>query len=91
LRRDRHVRNQQRTPSGIMSSSTPFGMRRNRQNHHSPCTTFKGKGSVRRDRTITVISPAGIDEASDFRPQTGQQGDQRRAERTCLLRSNHSP
>jgi molecular chaperone DnaJ len=56
------VRTQQRTPFGVMSSSTSCAeCGGTGKIIHDPCTTCKGKGNVRRNRTITVNIPAGID------------------------------
>ncbi len=57
------VQVQQRTPFGVMSTSQPCG-------HcggtgkivRNPCPTCKGKAAVRRNKTVHVKIPAGIDE-----------------------------
>lgn len=57
------IRVQQRTLFGTMSSSTACAdCAGTGKIIHSPCQTCKGKGSVRRKRTISVNIPAGIDD-----------------------------
>lgn len=57
------VRTQQRTPFGVMSSSSPCRKCGGTGKIiHQPCPTCSGKGKVRRQRKISVNIPAGIDD-----------------------------
>ena len=57
------IRTQQRTPFGVMNATSPCrkcgGTGRI---IHQPCSTCSGKGKVRKNRTISVSIPAGIDD-----------------------------
>jgi len=56
------VTTQQRTPFGVMQSSSECPKCAGRGKIiHQPCTKCRGLGLVRRNRTITVNIPAGID------------------------------
>jgi len=53
---------QQRTPFGVMQSTAECRKCQGRGKIiHQPCSKCKGLGMVRRNRTITVTIPAGID------------------------------
>ncbi len=57
------VRTQTRTAFGVMSSTTTCSRCGGTGKIiHSPCTTCRGKGSVRRNRKISVNIPAGVDD-----------------------------
>lgn len=57
------VRQQQRTPFGIVQSTAPCrACGGTGKIIRKPCPTCRGKGSVRRARTINVTIPAGIDD-----------------------------
>ncbi|MCR5648159.1 MAG: molecular chaperone DnaJ [Oscillospiraceae bacterium] len=57
------VRTQTRTAFGVMSSTTTCSRCVGTGKIiHSPCTTCRGKGSVRRNRKISVNIPAGVDD-----------------------------
>jgi molecular chaperone DnaJ len=57
------VRTQTRTAFGVMSSTTSCSRCGGTGKIiHSPCTTCRGKGSVRRNRKISVNIPAGVDD-----------------------------
>ena len=57
------VQTQQRTPFGVMSSTTPCRTCGGRGKVvKTPCSRCSGKGKLRRQRTITVNIPAGIDD-----------------------------
>ncbi len=57
------VRTQQRTPFGMMASTSPCRKCGGTgQIVNNPCPDCSGKGKVRRQRTISVNIPAGIDD-----------------------------
>lgn len=57
------IRTQQRTAFGVMSSTASCPDCGGRGKIiHSPCSKCKGKGSVRRNTTVNVKIPAGIDD-----------------------------
>ena len=57
------VRTQTRTAFGVMSSTTTCSRCGGTGKIiHSPCTTCRGKGSVRRNKKISVNIPAGVDD-----------------------------
>ncbi len=57
------VRTQQRTPFGVMSSTSPCPKCGGKGKIiHSPCKTCRGSGRIKRERTISANIPAGIDD-----------------------------
>lgn len=57
------VRKQQRTAFGMMQTTVPCDHCHGAGKIiHSPCHTCKGKGAVRRNKTVSVSIPAGIDD-----------------------------
>ena len=57
------VQTQQRTPFGVMSSTSPCrACNGTGKIIRTPCDRCKGKGKIRRQRTISVNIPAGIDD-----------------------------
>ena len=58
-----HVTVNQRTPFGVMQSSSPCSKCRGTGKIiHQPCPTCRGMGQVRRQHKINVSVPAGIDD-----------------------------
>ncbi|NLV86617.1 MAG: molecular chaperone DnaJ [Clostridiales bacterium] len=56
------IRQQQRSPFGVISTSAPCpDCKGSGKIIHQPCESCKGAGSVRRSRKVTVNIPAGID------------------------------
>ena len=58
-----HVTVNQRTPFGVMQSSSPCSKcRGSGKIIHQPCKTCRGMGSIRRQHKVEVKVPAGIDD-----------------------------
>ena len=66
----------QRTPFGVMQSSTPCSKcRGSGKIIHQPCKTCRGMGSIRRQHKVDVNVPAGIDDGQTIsKPGGGNAG-----------------
>ena len=71
-----HVTVNQRTPFGVMQSSSPCSKCRGTGKIiHQPCKTCRGMGSVRRQHKVEVNVPAGIDDGQTIsKPGGGNAG-----------------
>ena len=71
-----HVTVNQRTPFGVMQSSSPCSKCRGTGKIiHQPCKTCRGMGSIRRQHKVEVNVPAGIDDGQTIsKPGGGNAG-----------------
>ena len=71
-----HVTVNQRTPFGVMQSSSPCSKcRGSGKIIHQPCKTCRGMGSIRRQHKVEINVPAGIDDGQTIsKPGGGNAG-----------------